>query len=235
MNQTFTIVNDTVLVSAIRNAQIKIVYVAPGISKAVALALGERFKDLGRLSITIIVDVDPEVYRLGYGDTEGLDHIKKLSDEHLLELRHQQGVRIGVLVTDEQTLVYSPTPQLIEAGSTQPDKPNAIVIPSATPSIEKACASSPDTLPSEAEIGKSVVQADELETIKKNLEELPPKQFDIARIERVFNSRIQYVEFSITKYRLSKKIAPVPSDLIGLKGNSEIQDRWHNTFRMFDG
>lgn len=87
MSQTFTVVNDEILVSAIENSSSKIVYIAPGASKAVALALGNKFGDLGVLSMTIIVDNDPEVYRLGYGDTEGLDHIKKLSDEHMLELR----------------------------------------------------------------------------------------------------------------------------------------------------
>ncbi len=201
MSQIFTVVNDDVLVSEIRKAKSKIVYVSPGISKAVALALGERFSELGKLAMTIIVDVDPEVYRLGYGDTEGLEHIKRLSDEHLLALRQQPGVRIGVLVTDDRTLVYSPTPHLIEAGSKQPEKPNAIVIPGATEAIEDACASAPDSLPNDAEIGKKVVRSDELEAVKKDLEEMPPKQFNVARIERIFNSRIQYVEFKINKYR----------------------------------
>ena len=154
MSQTFTVVNDDVLVDAINKATSKIVYIAPGISKAVALALGNRFGSLGTLSMTIIVDNDPEVYRLGYGETEGLDHIKKLSDEHMLGLRQQPGVRIGVLITDDTTMIYSPTPHLIEAGSTQDDKPNAIVIPTAAETIEQACAISSGTLPEDAEIGR---------------------------------------------------------------------------------
>ncbi|MCG7879922.1 MAG: hypothetical protein AB2614_10710 [Candidatus Thiodiazotropha endolucinida] len=216
MTQTFTVVNDVVLADAISKAASKIIYIAPGISKAVALALGTRFGSLGSLSMTIIVDNDPEVYRLGYGDTEGLDHIKKLSDEHMLELRQQPGVRIGVLITDETTLVYSPTPHLIEAGSDQEDKPNAIVIPTATDALEKACATTGGTLPQDAEIGRSVVKAEALAAMKKDLEEVPPKQYSVARIERVFNSRIQYVEFKLNKYKLSSMIAPIPADLMGL-------------------
>jgi len=234
VTQTFTVVNDDVLADAINKATSKIVYIAPGISKVVALALGNRFGSLGALSMTIIVDNDPEVYRLGYGDTEGLDHIKKLSDEHMLELRQQPGVRIGVLITDNTTLVYSPTPHLIEAGSEQEDKPNAIVIPSATDAIEQACATAEGTLPEDAEIGRSVVEAEALAAMKKDLEEAPPKQYSVARIERVFNSRIQYVEFKLNKYKLSSMIAPIPADLMGLQDNEEIRSRWRNAFKMFD-
>ncbi len=234
-SQTFTVVNDEVLVNAINSAKTKIVYIAPGISKAVAQALGERFGNLGSMSMTIIVDNDPEVYRLGYGDTDGLHHIKMLCDEHLLELRQQPGVRIGVLITDQATLVYSPTPHLIEAGSNQKDKPNAIVIPAATGDIERACGVLEDSLPDDAEIGRSFVQSEVLAEMQKSLQEIPPKQYSVARIERVFNSRIQYVEFKLLKYKLSSKVAPIPADLMGLQDNDEIQSRWRNAFKMFDG
>lgn len=235
MSQTFTVVNDDVLVDAVRKARTKIVYVAPGISKAVAQALGERFPDLGSLKITIIVDVDAEVYRLGYGDTEGLDRIKQLCDEHSLEFRMQPGVRIGILITDDKTLVYAPTPLLIEAGSKIPEKPNAIAIRAAAKVIEDACASGPNTLPNDAEIGREVVSSEKFEAIKKDLEDVPPKPFNVARSERTFNSKIQYVEFKVINYRLTKKIVPMPTDLLGLQNDLEIQDRWRNTFRMFDG
>lgn len=133
MSRTFTVVNDEVLTNFIRQARKKIVYVAPGVSKKVAEALGQRFPDLGKLSITLIVDLDAEVYRLGYGDLEGLALIKELADEHVLELRQQPGVRIGLLIADDTTLVYAPTPRLIEAGSKQETKPNAILLGEARP------------------------------------------------------------------------------------------------------
>lgn len=144
-------------------------------------------------------------------------------------------MRIGILITDSTTLVYSPTPYLIEAGSTQEDKPNAIVIPVAAEVIEQACATATGTLPEDAEIGRSVVKAEELAAMKKDLEETPPKQFNIARIERVFNSKIQYVEFKVTNYRLSKKIAAIPAYLMGIADDPDIQNRWRHAFRMFSG
>lgn len=235
MNRTFTVVNDTVLVESINAARHKVVYVAPGISQPVADALGKRVKELGRLSITLIIDVDPEVYRMGYGDPEGLEMIKEFADNHLLKLRQQPGVRIGLLIADEQTLIYAPTPHLIEAGSTQPEKPNAILLTEPPAAIEKSFASSLNTLPTDAEIGKEIVKREQLEAINRDLKELPPKKFDVARIERVFNSRIQYVEFKVEGYKLSKKVAPIPTDLMGLADEPALRDRWRNAFRMFDG
>ena len=41
---------------------------------------------------------------------------------------YQPGLRIGVLIFDDTSIVYSPTPLLIEAGSDRADQPNAIQI-----------------------------------------------------------------------------------------------------------
>lgn len=71
--------------------------------------------------------------------------------------------------------------------------------------------------------------------MKRDLTERPPKEFNVARIERVFTSLIQFVEFKVEGYKLSKKVAPIPADLLGLAGESELRDRWRNAFRMFDG
>ena len=139
MNRTITVFNDEVLVACILEARKKIVYVAPGVSKAVADTLGKRLPDMGMLSITLIVDVDAEVYRMGYGEIEGLQDIKRLADEHFLELRQQSGVRIGLLKADDRTLVYAPTPRLIEAGSRAEEKPNAIMLGEDLPELERAC------------------------------------------------------------------------------------------------
>ncbi len=232
---TFTVVNDETLLVAISAARRKLVLVAPGISKAVAEALGKRFVELGRLSITVILDVDPEVCRLGYGDIAGLQKIKELADENLLELRHQPGVRLGILISDTETLIYAPTPLLVEAGSMQPEKPNAIVIRDVPlAQVERAMAVDENSLPSDAEIGKQVVAAKQIAEVEKDLKENPPKEFNIARAERVFNSRIQYVEFKVENYKLSSRVAPIPSDLMGLADSADLLDRWRNSFRMFD-
>ncbi len=55
-------------------------------------------------------------------------HIFSVADDgRLIDLRCQSGVRIGLVISDDTTLVYSPVPQLIEAGSNSVEKPNAIM------------------------------------------------------------------------------------------------------------
>jgi hypothetical protein len=88
---------------------------------------------------------------------------------------------------------------------------------------------------SQPEIGTSLVTGALMAEVTKGPKDNPPKQFDLARKERVFNSQIQYVEFALKNYQLSRNIASVPPDLMGLANNKELQGRWHNSYRVFDG
>lgn len=125
---TFTVVNEKTLCEAIAATHQTLVYVAPGIAKPVVDAIGKSLRSKPHLLVTAIIDLDPEVYRLGFGTEEGLRALQELAGQQHFELRQQEGLRVGLLVTDQRTLVYSPTPLLIEAGSTSEQKPNAIVI-----------------------------------------------------------------------------------------------------------
>ena len=62
----------------------------------------------------------------------------------------------------------------------------------------------------------------------------PPKPFNISRIERVFSSKIQFVEFKLEHYQLSKMVAPIPSDLLGIDDDINLRDRWKNSFKVLD-
>src|SRR5258708_7236152 len=84
--------------------------------------------DLPALSLTVILDADAEVYRMGYGDPEALEIIRKASKEAMFDLREQPGVRIGVVISDDRTMVYAPVSRNVEAGSTTEEKPNAIML-----------------------------------------------------------------------------------------------------------
>jgi hypothetical protein len=128
LSRTFAVASDEALVSLISSAQTRLVIVAPALTKPVADALARRFDDLGRLSITVILDADPEVYRLGFGDQEALETIRVASDHAHFDLREQPGVRIGVVISDDTTIVYSPISKNIEAGSLSIEKPNAIIL-----------------------------------------------------------------------------------------------------------
>lgn len=239
---TFTVVNDRTLCEAIAATQQTLVYVAPGIAKPVVDAIGKSLRSKPHLLVTAIIDLDPEVYRLGFGTEEGLRALQELAGQQHFELRQQKGLRVGLLVTDQRTLVYSPTPLLIEAGSTSEEKPNAIVIPrdaDPTAALLHACgapsagdASTPP--PQQAEVGRQPATPMAVEASLASLKEVPPKKFSVARIERVYESKIQFVELELTGYRLSAKRVNIPNDLL-LGEEKAFKERLKNSFLLLQG
>jgi hypothetical protein len=217
---TFTVVNDKTLCEAIEATQNSLVYVAPGVTKPVVDAIGASLRSKPHLQVTAIIDLDPEVDRLGFGTEEGLRALQELAGQQQFALRQQQGLRVGLLVTDQRTLVYSPTPLLIEAGSTSEEKPNAMVISrdvEPTAALLHACgapsAGDPATPPPQrAEVGRLPATPTAVDASLASLKEVPPKKFSVARIERVYESKIQFVELELTGYRLSAKRVNIPCD-----------------------
>jgi hypothetical protein len=232
MNErTFTNVDDNVLIALISGASERVVFVAPGLRKAVANALGETMQRLPS-KVTVVLDVDAEVCRLGFGDAEGLEAISIAADTAGIKVLHQPGVRIGLLIVDGSTTVYSPTPLLIEAGSTQADKPNGIVLTDNVPAaIEKACGLG-GAAGGQPQVGIVPLDAGKLEAVKQDLRASPPKEFDIARIERVFNSALHFVELEILNYRFSAKKVRLDAELFGM-GDDYLRERVENTFKPF--
>lgn len=227
---TFTIVNDETLCDAIAQCQQQLVYVAPGITRPVVEAMRQQLKRCTNLQVTLIVDIDPEVYRLGYGTMEGLQALQSLVKEFGLELRQQAGLRIGLLICDGRTLVYSPTPLLIEAGSTSQEKPNAVWVGQDMPkALTKACQPG-----AEGEIGQQAATPAAVEQSLQSLKNEPPKKFDIARVERVYHSKIQFVELEVTGYRLSSKKITIPNDLL-IGDDKALNEKLKNSFQLLTG
>ena len=233
MPKTFVNIDEEALCTLVVSARRRLVFVAPGVSEAIARALADRMAELPPGAVHVVLDVDAEVCRLGYGTIEGLDTVSRACKEAGLDLRQQPGIRVGLVVADERTVVYAPTPLLIEGGSHVADKPNAICLDASggIENVVKACAGSGS---GDKEIGRRSANEEQMEAVRESLRQNPPKKFDIARAERVFSSRIQYVEFSFEDYKLSIKTVPIPSDLIGLAEKDDLAQRWRNSFRLFD-
>jgi hypothetical protein len=239
---TFTVVNDKTLCEAVRTTQQTLVYVAQGITKPVVDAIGESLRSKPDLLVTVIIDLDAEVYRLGFGTEEGLRSLQELAGQQQFALRQQEGLRVGLLVTDHRTLVYSPTPLLIEAGSTSEEKPNAIIISrdaEPTAALLHACgapsvgdAKTPP--PQQAEVGRQPATPAAVQASLAALKEIPPKKFSVARIERVYESKIQFVELELSGYRLSAKRVNIPNDLL-VGEEKAFKERLKNSFLLLQG
>lgn len=204
-----------VLCAVIRSAASRLVVVAPAVSTPVAEAICERWRVLGPHSVAITVDVDPEVYRLGYGDIEGLQRLETTGAALGGMLQRHIGVRIGVVIADDRVLVYSPVPALIEAGPRDPAAPNAILLDDAPAALLRAVGVS-NAGHAVQEIGLDKASRQDIAETQENLARNPPQSFDIARKLRVFNAAFQFVELEMTGTNVSRHTVRIPNHLLGI-------------------
>lgn len=250
-SKTFQAVNDAVLIDIINRVQNRLVFIAPGVRKVVAEAIATASTRLADGYINVILDVSAEVCRLGYGEIEGLKLIQESSGVRGY-LSSQEGVRIGVVIADDDTLVYSPTPLYLEAepevskspvknpfnsldGLTkvcQPVvKPNGILLKKSVPeNLADACSANGDYL--KREIGMESVKVGEVKKAEASLAKNPPKRFDVTRQERVFSSQICFMELEVTDYRIAAKRLELPPEMFVM--DDETQKRLASKFQVFD-
>lgn len=236
----FSVINDAQLCSAIAGCRLRLLYVAPGISEATAEAIDQVLSRQDSPAVTVIIDPDPEVCRLGYGTVSGLARLQQVATEKCMAIRQQPGLRIGLLVCDDRMWIFAPTPLSIEASAERDDQPNALTLalPDAIAAVMLACAAEggeqDSPLPADAEIGRQPATPEVIAASLQELVRQPPKPYDLARIERVYSSRLQYVEFEVSGYRLSSRRVQVPNDL--LVGNDKtLEARLRNTFALLEG
>jgi hypothetical protein len=60
-------------------ARRRLVVVAPGLSESVAKAIVKKWHELGRDAVLVVLDLDPEVCRLGLGDLSALQILQETS------------------------------------------------------------------------------------------------------------------------------------------------------------
>lgn len=237
---TFTVVNETTLAEAIRRCQSRLAYIAPGITASIVEAMTQVMARAHSPALTVIIDAHPDVFRLGYGTMEGLEALRKLATDQMLPVRYQPGLRVGVLVVDDEVSVYAPTPLLIEAGSTSETRPNAIVLDPKAPTEQllRACAvegtdGTNTPLATDAEIGRTAATPELLADSLAELKRLPPKPFDLARIERVYSAKLQYVEFEVSNYKLASKKVSIPNDLL-VGDDATLNARLKNSISLLE-
>ena len=225
-------VTEKSLVELILRAKTRLVFVAPGATESVAEAISKTWRRLGVEQITIILDVDAEVCRLGYGTLGGLKLLQKVASEVGGLVCHQPGVRICVVLCDNETVVFSPTPLLIEAGSSRSDQPNGIHLSTAPKELTRDLGLTGEE-PTRV-IGLDPVKPESVAKVAENLETNPPLKYDIARQVRVFNAALEFVEFEMHGCFVSRKTATIPPDLLGLAQDEATKRRLRSSFKLLD-
>lgn len=198
--------NITDLVAA---AQERVVFVGPGLTEPVAQALLAVAQRLPAGRVQVCLDSDPEAIRLGYGTSAGLRLVFEASKQTGLVLNRLLNVRVGVLVSDHVTMVYTPTPLAVEAPNEERPKANAMILGAGDG------VNSDELLESAKEQGVITFTKEDFDRNVKDLKERPAAKFDIARASHVFNTFYDFVELTVTGCEIARKTVPLPAELMG--------------------
>jgi hypothetical protein len=220
---------DTELMALVRCAARRLVVIAPGLSESVARALGDVWRRLGPDKVQVVLDSDPEVCRLGFGEVSALEILRQTAEELGTEILQQQGLRVGVVITDETTTIYSPTPLLVEAGGQPGERQNAIRLeaPGLRPSNNDAATGLAQMNLEATPISKADVQRT-VDDLKAN----PPMKFDLAQKVRVFNAQFEFAELKLRGMAVSRKTVPIPSDLMNFAKDPKTQKLLKSSFHL---
>jgi hypothetical protein len=131
----------------------------------------------------------------------------------MFDLRERPGVRIGVVISDDRTMVYAPVSRNVEAGSTTDEKPNAIMLAgTATENLAVAAGASEG----ETEIGVTGMEPERVAQMQADLTANPSKPFDLTRRLTVFTSAVEFVDLKVSNYKLSKRRVSLPQEFVGV-------------------
>lgn len=227
----------------IGNAKDKLVYVAPGILESTAEEIVKVTEDKISLKVDIVLDSDPEICRIGYGEINAVEKLLKSR----INIRKNSGIRIGVLIVDDDAWMFTPTPLMVEK---EPDNNiinsirltneqvrnllSKIVIDNSEPTEQDKVIQLYKNDKSKHEIGNQEYTKDDLSNAKGNLELCPPQKFDLARQVTVYSSYVQFVELNLIGCQLNRRTISIPSKLLQLSKNKKDQERLKATYKLIN-
>lgn len=215
VERAMTVANDDTLEAMILAAQRRVILIAPGTSLRVALALVDSWRRLGPEAVTVTLDVSGEVCRLGLGEYQAVELLEKAAANLGTTLTRHEGLRIGVLISDDQTLIYSPTALSVEPPAREGKKltPNAIRVGPPPEQLRREVGCGPEGV-KERVIGLDKADKAVMNAVSEDLKKTPPRRVDLSRHLRVFSARLQFVELRLLGCMLHRKMITIPSDLV---------------------
>lgn len=228
--KAITIANDETISAMIASAHRRVIVLAPGVSTTIAAALVSKWNELGGDAVSVVLDVDPEVYRLGYGDFSALETLESAAAKAGTTLNRQPGIRVGLVIVDDETLVYSPTPLLIEAGPKKPDTPNAIRLGTPPANIERELGRGPNGV-RDQQVGLDKADKSAIQAVSVQLKHNPPQKFDVSRSVRVFNAAFEFVDLELLGTFIDRKTVSIPKHLSGVK-DSKTREQLRTSYTI---
>lgn len=239
---TFTFLGDEEIWDAIARARECVILAAPSVSEKIANAIWINVELKEEVSQRLIIDPNPDAFRLGFGD---FDALKELTQKGV-DIRKAAGLRVGVLVVDDDAWVFSPTPEII---FDQPDERtlNAVAVSKAFAqqilvsiapdlSVDKKDPLSNEVIPdpTSPEISAEPITTADIASIEKELTEAPPQQFDLTRQVNVYNAYYQFVDIKLSNCNIGAFTIPVSDQLVSLVDDQEVRRRLSAKYKLVE-
>jgi len=234
------------LANEISRAEQSVCYTAPGIFPEPANALAWLARRIGPELITVCLDFGEHVMRMGFGT---LDSVKTLREAGI-EVRSTPGLRTGLVIIDDLGYIFTPTALYLEPEERSDAAPNAMRLAKdqitealarlspAAKAIAIAFAKTEEErewIREQAVEVPSVKVADtDFAAVKKQIDEAPPVQFDVARQVRVFSAYLQYVELKLSGAAIQRHRLAIPPSIQKLGGSKDIEGRLKTTFDLIE-
>ena len=234
------------LAREIAGAKRSVCYAAPGILREPATALVTPARSIGPELITVCLDFDERVMRMGFGTLDAVQTLRGVG----IVVRSTPGLRTGLIVIDGAGYIFTPTALYLEADERSDMAPNAMrlskdqvtealarlspaakAIAVALARTEEECARIREQA---VEVPSEKIENSDFKAVERKLEEVPTVEFDIARQVRVFNAYLQYVELSLTGAAIQRHRLAIPPVLLKLGGSKDLEGRLRTTFDLIE-
>jgi hypothetical protein len=219
-------------VEAIHAAKRRVVYLAPGIHDTIGDALAGAWSRLGGEAVTVIVDSDPEVFRLGYGTIEALDRVQAAAASVGALVCCQPGIRIGIAIIDDHISFFAPKPLLIASDNEAEMAGFRLALGETSEQIAADLGAGPEGESAQT-IGLDGLSSARMQEIKSDLKSNPPQRFEVAQTVRVFNTSFQFCELEVKGCRVSEKSVTLPADLIAVP-SEDVRKRLRASYRLLE-
>lgn len=220
--------------ASIGRAKKRLVYVAPGVSPSITAALIFSIESSAAAQVMIVLDADEETCRLGYCDVQSVELLMATATRFNNQIRKQQGIRLGLLMSDDEVMIWTPTPLMFEAPRTGDETNGLVLTPQTLSEMPAALGVDPEQPAVELEIGKAVLTTEEVATTMTAIQAAPPAPFNLARLSRVFSAKFQFIETVLRGAELIKREMRLDSLIVNSDAPEELQALLHTTVQPFN-
>ena len=242
----FSNLTSDAIARVIRTAEHSVCFAAPGIQIEPAKAMAEVAGRIGPELITVCLDFDERVMRMGFGD---LAAVKALQGAGI-SVNSTPGLRTGLVIVDHNGYIFTPTALYLEAEDRPAEAPNAMRLSKdqvtealarlspAAKAIAIAMAKTDEEREhirsTAVEVRSQQVVATTVEQVERRLTEAPPVRFDVARQVRVFNAYLQYVDLKLEGAAIQRHRVAIPPNIQKLGGAKDLEGRLKTTFDLIE-